>query len=296
MTSTGADKCSARTGGGHGSFGSNGGKTSGTDWDVVEPDVGKTLTYTITCTGDGGTAADSISVTNQPDPVTVNLTVKYKGVWGSDDIVGDTRDGINLRWTSTGAERCSAGTQGGHGCFGSNGGRTSGTDWDVDEPKVGKTLTYIITCQGGNDRDPIASDSITVTNQPDSLTADLTVKYKGVWGGAGIVGDMRGGIALKWTSTGADECVSEGDGFSTNGKKTSGTDWNIDEPDVGETETYSVICTGPGGTVGDSIRVVNQPDPITANLTVKYKGQWGSAGIVGDMSGGLAFRLSLIHI
>ena len=136
-------------------------------------------------------------------------------------------------------------------------------------------------------------DSITATNQVlNAPTVNLTVQYKGQWGSADIVGDMAGGLALRWSATDATSCSGSGPGFGTGGL-TTGTDWQIDEPTLNNTSTYTITCIGPGGMAMDSITATNQLiNAPTVNLTVKYKDQWGSADIVGAMSGGLALRWS----
>ena len=93
-SSTDATSCTA-SGGWSGSR-----ATSGSE--VVSPAL--TTSYAISCTGDGGTASDSVTVTmNQPPAVivpTVNLTASPSSV---------SRGGtITLNWSSTDASSCSA--------------------------------------------------------------------------------------------------------------------------------------------------------------------------------------------
>ena len=225
---------------------------------------------------------DTITATNQIiNAPTVNLTAKYKGKWGSDDIVGDMTGGVALRWSSTDAQSCLSGRVGGF----SVGNKTSGTDWQIDEPTLNNSITYTITCTGPGGT---ATDSITVTNQVvDAPTVNLTVKYKGVWGGDDISGDMTEGIALMWSSTGATGCKGNDTGGFSTGGKTGGTDWQIDEPTPNQYHIYTITCTGPGGMAMDSITVANQPNESAVTLEVNhYKiagggwGTWGSDAVV----------------
>ena len=130
--------------------------------------------FTVTCTGASGAARDMLAITSQvvadvPDssedyPMpTVTLTRKYEGKWGTSDVNGDLRYGVASRWNSTDADSCSTNGVGG---FGTNG-RTSGTDWTINEPTAGNSITYAITCtsDGG-----AAMDSITVTNSAPAET------------------------------------------------------------------------------------------------------------------------------
>ena len=103
-SSTDADSCSTN---GVGGFGTNG-RTSGTDWTINEPTEGNSITFTIICTGDGGMAMDSITVTNQAPAPTVSLFRKHKGQWGSGDLTIGEGDRVDLRWVSKNATGCSA--------------------------------------------------------------------------------------------------------------------------------------------------------------------------------------------
>ena len=246
-SSTGADSCEAT---GSGFSTGSGNPTSGTDSSINEPSSGNSITYTVSCTGAGGVDSDSITVnvTEKGGEIapTVTLKRKYKGEWNSDDVVGDMGGGVAFRWESTYAQYCNA-----TGFSFNTNQKTHGTDWFITEPTIGNSETYTVTCTGAGG---VVSDSITVTNQP-TPTVTLEQKYKGVWSTEDVtilVGDR---VDLKWNSTYVDSCsATSGSGFGT-GDNTNGYDWFIDEPTEGNSETFTVTCTGPSGTVSDSITI-----------------------------------------
>lgn len=62
-------------------------------------------------------------------------------------------------------------------------------------------------------------------------------------------------VTLQWTSTNVTSCTATaGPGFST-GNATAGSDTDITEPAAGASTIYTVSCTGPGGTITDSLTV-----------------------------------------
>ena len=258
-SSTNADNCISN---GVGGFGTDG-RTNGTDWTINEPTEGNSTTYTIICTGDGGMAMDSITVTNQVPAPTVSLFRKHKGQWGEGDLTIGEGDRVDLRWTSTNATGCSATGPG----FSAS--APSGYDWFIDEPTAGQVNVFTITCTGASG---VARDSLSITSQvvadvPDSSedypmpTVTLTRKYEGSWGSSDVNGDLSLGVAFRWNSTDADSCsTNEVGGFRTGGN-TSGTDWSITEPTEGNSITYAITCTGPGGSAEDSITVTNSASP-----------------------------------
>ena len=231
--------------------------TSGTRYFVIfEPDYQNT--YTVTCTGQYGTVADSISLvtTDHSVPyVTLEQKTHNEGddAWSTDHTIIEPDDHIHFRWSSADTDSC-------HGSGFYTDGDTEGVNYSNMEPSIGNEKTYTINCTGPND---IASDSITVTKSAGSIppfppsptppTVTLEQKYKGVWSTEDVTIVAGDRVDLKWNSAHTDSCsATSGRGFSTGGN-TSGYDWFIDEPTEGNSETFTVTCTGPGGTVSDSV-------------------------------------------
>ena len=74
-------------------------------------------------------------------------------------------------------------------------------------------------------------------------------------------------VALSWSSTNATSCsgsASPSDSsFAPSG--TSGTDTTVTEPTSGNSRTYTVTCTGPGGSASDSVIVSYAAASCTVN-------------------------------
>ena len=111
-----------------------------------------TRSYHITCTGPGGQASDSVTVTvrdnndDDDDNNDSNVTVTIR----ADDTLIDEGDSTILRWNSTNADYCLASQD------------WSGTKDEDDSESTGRLFddqTYRITCYNNSDSD---SDSVTV--------------------------------------------------------------------------------------------------------------------------------------
>ena len=260
--------------------------TSGYDWYVTEPTPGTAKTFTIVCYGSGGVAMDSIVVTNgvtgsydteigvdlysAPDSLdsdpTATLYGKYKGVWSRNDLTIDAGDRVDLRWTSSNADSCSATGPG----FSAS--ATDGYDWFIDEPAAGNSSTYTITCMNATGNS--AADSITITARAVEPTVILRISVNA--GSYQDVTDININpddyIHFHWDSDDATKCV--GDGIVTN-NGVNGASRYVFEPTAGNSTTYAITCTGPGGMASDSITVTTNPYPTpTATLYGKYKGVW----------------------
>jgi lysophospholipase L1-like esterase len=221
-TSTNATACTA-SGAWAGAKTTSGSTTSGA--------ISANATFTLTCTGAGGTASDTKSVA-AVGPPTVNLVVSPANVASG----GTTA----LSWTTSYATSCTA---------------TGG--WSGAEPPVGNATsgalsantTFTLTCTGvgGTGSD---SKTVTVAAAP---TVSLTVSPATIASGAKTT--------VSWTSTNASSCSASGGwsgGQSTSGSATSGA--------LTANTTFTLTCTGSGGTASDSKSVTVIPAP-TVTLT-----------------------------
>lgn len=197
---------------------STGGATSGSI--TVYPS--SNITYNISCTGPGGTINDDddVIVIQNPTAPTADLDL-------SPTTNIDPGDPVQLTWTSTNTNLCT-------GTNFSTGGATSGS---ITVYPFSNT-TYSVECTGPGGS---ASDSDAAAVNSTTPTVDLT--------GDPTTIDQGDDTELAWSSTDTTSCI--GTNFST-GSTTSGS--IIISPSV--TTTYDIECTGPGGTVNDSVTII----------------------------------------
>lgn len=197
--------------------------------------------------------------TNPPEPTILSHVTKASGPsvrgWSSaDNVIIDPGDNVELSWGATNDPDSCTGSSSGAGGF-STGGATSGEDDDINEPDVGESMTYTVTCTNGAGS---ASDSVTVSVNDPTPTADLKVRKVGdaSWSNSLTI-DPEDDIEIGWNQSGTTNTTScdAVSGFSTGGS-TSGIDSDIDEP-IGDTSTtYRVICYNAYGTsASDSVTV-----------------------------------------
>ena len=114
---------------------------NGLDYTITEPVGGASSTYSISCTGPGGMAVDSLTISKVSLPV-ATLEIRINGgSWGTDDITIGGSDEVGLRWNGENADSCS-----GQGFF--TGNSVSGINDTVTEPEPGMTADYVLSCDG----------------------------------------------------------------------------------------------------------------------------------------------------
>ena len=223
-----ANSCSA-SGGWSGNKGTSGSQS-------VSPSSSRT--YSLTCTGDGGSTTESVTVTvdGAVETPTVNLSASTTLI-----TVGQTP---TLTWSSNNANSCSAS------------GGWSGNKATSGSQLVGptQTRTYTLTCSGpgGN-----ASDSVTITVEAGAPapTINLSANPTSITDGESST--------LSWSTNNADSC-SAANGWSGN-KGTSGNE----SVSPSSSNTYSLTCTGEGGSTTESVTVTvdGVVDAPTVSLT-----------------------------
>ncbi len=105
------------------------------------------------------------------------------------------------------------------------------------------TTTYTLTCtgQGGTSSDAV---TVTVGSQPQNApTVNVTANPNYV--------SFNGTTTINWSSTSATYCTASGNGWSGN-KNTSG---QMVFANLTNTTTYTLTCTGQGGTSSDAVTV-----------------------------------------
>ena len=208
--------------------------TSGTK--TYTPSSAGSFSVTVTCTGDGGSADDSASVTVY-EPPTVSASFGESSITLGDD--------ATLSWSSTNASACS-----GSPSIGSP--ATSGSK--TYTPSSAGSFEVTVTCTGaGGSADD--SDSVTV-NAPEPPEVSAEFDESSI-----SLGDDA---TLRWSSTNASACSGAPSIGSpaTSGSKTY-------TPSSAGSFEVTVTCTGAGGSASDSDSVtVNAPEPpeVTAEF------------------------------
>ena len=182
------------------------------------------VSYTITCTGPGGSASRTVDVTVNPLPgtPTVSLVANPFSV-----IAGNAS---TLTWSSTNATACTA-SGGWSGNRGTSGSQSTGS--------LNATTSYTLTCTGAGGS---ANQTSTVTVTPPVPAVSLSANPGSVSSG--------NSSTLTWSTTNATACVAS-NGWS-GARATSGT---ASTGALTATTTFALNCTGPGGGANRSVTV-----------------------------------------
>ena len=197
-------------------------------------------------------------------------------LWSEEDAIITVGDEVHLRWNSNNTDSCT-GTN-------VSVSATSGIDTGINEPLANFTRTYTVTCVAAGSS---VADSLTVSavaagtpldNFP-SVTLERQIASSS-WSGDNAFINTGEEVALRWSGTNIDSCSGRGDGFDASG--TNGTDNDIVEPTFGTSTVFSVVCTGSGRTVSDSLTINVRGGPtITAEpYLTKQTSQGGGLSVV----------------
>ncbi|TSC69191.1 MAG: Uncharacterized protein G01um101456_292, partial [Parcubacteria group bacterium Gr01-1014_56] len=199
-------------------------------------------TYTITCTGPGGTTNQSTTITvstpTQPTP-TVSLISSPSSLTSGQS--------ATLTWSSANATSCTAS----NGWTGTK--ATSGTQSVTPTA----TASYTITCTGaGGSASQSTTISVSVSSTP-LPTITLSPAPASVLSGQSST--------LAWSATNATSCTASGGAF-TGTKAVSGTQVLSN---LTSTQLYTLTCTGSGGSASQSTTVtVSAPPPSAPTVTL----------------------------
>ncbi|NNF16945.1 MAG: hypothetical protein HKN70_09370 [Gammaproteobacteria bacterium] len=188
-------------------------------------------TYTLSCTGLGGTASQTVTVTVNPPVPTVSLTATPLSI----PFEGTT----TLSWTSEHASECTA--------SGAWSGTLAGSGTQVSA-SLSTNSTFMITCTGTGGS---ASDSLTVNvAAPGAPSVGFSASPAAVASGESTT--------LTWTSSNTTACNAAGDWSGTkaiNGSESVGP--------LTATSTFILTCSGVGGDVTQTITVpILVPEPV----------------------------------
>jgi hypothetical protein len=233
--STNATACAA-SGGWSGTLAASGTQSTGA--------LTATTTYSLTCTGAGGSSAPAtatVTVTTPTPAPTATLTAAPTGVAS-----GGT---ATLTWSSTNATACTA-----------SGGWSGPLAASGTQPTAAltATTTYSLTCTGAGGTSAVATATVTVAATPPPVpvpTASLTAAPTAVASGAAST--------LTWSSTNATACTATGGwtgALAVSGTQSTGA--------LTKNTSYSLTCTGPGGTSSVAIAAVTILPVPTVALTV----------------------------
>ncbi|MBA3550876.1 hypothetical protein H0W32_01560, partial [Patescibacteria group bacterium] len=196
-------------------------------------------TFTITCTGSGGSTPSSatVNVDSQPLPPTVTLT--------ADPTAITTGGSSDLTWTSQNATSCT-----GTG-FNANGATSNAVG--VSTGSLNATKAYRIDCSGpgGNAYD---TETVTVNGGvgPVSVSVSLTAEDYSIPRGSSPL--------LKWTSSNATTCTSSD--FTTSGATNNSI--GVSTGNINSSKTYTITCSNSGDTASDSVTVNVEDTTITS--------------------------------
>lgn len=213
-SSQNADSCTATAGAGF----STGGATSGSD---ASSALTSDESFTVTCTGAGGTASDSVTVAVTLPPLSCSLS-DYSIVVGG-GLTATASGGVgSYSWTTPGANASG-----------------SGANLNLQYLSPG---SYSV-------------DVATTTSGQTAHCGDVTVNPSGPYANLWVVGsnpvNYNSAATLGWEGGGGDinTCVAtQGPGFSTGGA-VNGTDQSSA---LTTTTQFTVVCTGPTSTASDS--------------------------------------------
>ncbi len=227
---------------------SNWAGTVGTGGTFYANNLTSTTTYSINCTGPGGTSptqSATVIVNSLPDPI-VSISANQTRI--------PYNTGTTITWSSQYASSCIAngGSAGWAGNKNLNGSSYTGN--------LTASTTYSITCQ--NSAGKSASDSVTITVDPQiqaptaSISADNTNLSYG------------GSTIIRWSSQYATSCTATGGANSWGGSiNTSGSQ---STGSLTSTVTYGITCYNSAGQSASNSVTVNvsrQPNP-TVSVTI----------------------------
>lgn len=214
-------------------------------------------TYVLTCVGTGGSVTKSVTIeVTDPTPipaVTPTLTLS------TNTTLVASGGSATLSWASTDATSCTA-TGGWSGIKSTSGSQTVSN--------ITADSLYTLTCTGaGGTISKSVGVHVAVEAPPPSTTPAPTVTFS-----ASATSVVSGGnIILTWTSVDATSCTASGSWSGT--KATSGIETMSN---LTSARTYTLACTGQGGTTTKSVTVgiatTQPPPPVTAGAFEVYGG------------------------
>ncbi len=201
--------------------------TSGSE---ATPALSASTNYSITCNGPGGSDSATVTVTvtsTAPPPPAPALTFSASPV----SIAYNATSALS--WNATNATSCVA--------SGAWSGNKAVSGANVSTGALTSTRTYSLTCSGSGGS-VSKSATVTVAPAPPKPTLSLTVNPVSVTSG--------GAATLTWSAANASGCTASG-GWSGS-RAVSG---NESTGELSSGKTYTLSCTGSGGSINKSVSV-----------------------------------------
>ena len=267
-SSNNASGCTA--GGGSGSDGWGGQVPTSSTGTSTGALMAGTYTYTLTCSGPGGTSAAGsavVTVTTAPPPAGIASFAATPNQL----TVGQS---TQLTWSTSAATSCSAsgGTRS-DGWSGAKPASSSGTT--VGPINAAGNYVYTLLCMGAGGNSAPVSVNVTVTAPVAASIQSFAVTPGSVTAGQSA--------SLAWTSSAATSCTAGGgtgsDGWS-GAKGTSSTGTSTGPLSTAGTVTYTLTCTGAGGSSAPSSTSVTVHAVVPVQPTVTLLANGGSSTTV----------------
>ncbi len=199
----------------------------------------------VTIDGSGNATVVSASVNLNASTVSANISASANGGPATTGTLNITPgDAVSVTWSGTNASSCRATNIPAAGF--STGNAVSNTDTTVIEPVAGFSQDFTITCYGPTGTSTPAT--VTVSANAGAPTATITASANGGPDTAGtLTVNDTASVSVDWSSTDATTCTPGGTGAGfTTGNNPGGTD-PVTRPASGQSRTFTVTCTGPGG-------------------------------------------------
>ena len=184
--------------------------------------------FTVSCTGKGGTASDTATLTAEkpPEPPTVAVTVNPTAIEAGTET-------STLTWSSEHTTSCSRG---------GNSVGTSGSATVGPYDSAG-SRSFTVSCAGaGGSASGTATLTVDPPPPPDPPTVTVGLNPTRITAGSEI-------STLTWSSRNTTSCSRDGTTVATGGTATLGP------YATAGTRRFTVSCTGPGGTASDTVRL-----------------------------------------
>jgi hypothetical protein len=223
---------------------------SGTSGQERTGNLTSTTTFTVNCSGLGGSISDSVIVTVNPPSPTVDIQCK-EGSYVKDSCSWPYNTNDSIIWSSTNATSCTISPS---GWTGTSGTRSTGA--------LTTTTTYTASCTGSGGS---GSDSVTVTvsaNPPPSvsISANPTSVVSG------------GSSTITWSSSNTTSCTVSPTGWT-------GLNQSLSYGPLTSTVTLTLTCAGPGGSASDSVTITVEQAESEITFTVAYSSSLNSPTI-----------------
>jgi len=219
-------------------------------------------TYTLNC----GTSTDSVRATTVYTAPVVTLT--------ADKTTINPGDSVKLTWSSTGTPSyCRSSSNPGV------------NNWQTVQPISGSltlnnqlvTTTYTLTCYNSAGQSGVNSVNVVVS----PTTADLKVN-----GSDGPISPGLTSVKLTWTTANVTSCTLNGGSFYYTPQAASNST-GIMTTSAG-TVTYTLNCSGAGGSANDSVTV--NYGGVAGNVSVDVKGNSSDGSV--NLTNGSAFSVT----